>query len=173
MTERSHPSWLPPRFKKSRSRSVEREKKKSKNSRSPRSLFKSRTFSGASSHCALLVSHSVISLPNIFFRLTSLYFYECGFCLDHERKSSKDYCFLFILVSGRCLASFSAEQKIFLSFPLLSLSLSLSFDYIYVYIREEVKEVLFKTGGGRLEESLFFSFDRRRRRKFAHHRKLN
>lgn len=34
MTERSHPSWLPPRFKKSRSRSVEREKKKSKNSRS-------------------------------------------------------------------------------------------------------------------------------------------
>jgi hypothetical protein len=70
------------------------------------------------------------------------------------------------------LASFSAEQKIFLSFPLLSLSLSLSFDYIYIYIREEVKEVLFKTGGGRLEESLFFSFDRRRR-KFAHHRKLN
>ena len=172
MTERSHPSWLPPRFKKSRSRSVEREKKKSKNSRSSRSLFKSRTFSGASSHCALLVSHSVISLPNIFFRLTSLYFYECGFCLDHERKSSKD-CFLFILVSGRCLASFSAEQKIFLSFPLLSLSLSLSFDYIYIHIREEVKEVLFKTGGGRLEESLFFSFDRRRRRKFAHHRKLN
>jgi hypothetical protein len=41
-----------------------------------------------------------------------------------------------------------------------------------IYIREEVKEVLFKTGGGRLEESLFFSFDRRRR-KFAHHRKLN
>ena len=45
------------------------------------------------------------------------------------------------------------------NFPLfpssLSLSLSLSFDYIYVYIREEVKEVLFKTGGGRLEESLF------------------
>ena len=154
MTERSHPSWLPPRFKKSRSRSVEREKKKSKNSRSSRSLFKSRTFSGASSHCALLVSHSVISLPNIFFRLTSLYFYECGFCLDHRRKSSKD-CFLFILVSGRCLASFSAEQKIFLSFPLLSLSLSLSFDYIYIHIREEVKEVLFKTGGGRLEESLF------------------
>ena len=34
MTERSHPSRLPPRFKKSRSRSVEREKKKSKNSRS-------------------------------------------------------------------------------------------------------------------------------------------
>jgi len=53
------------------------------------------------------------------------------------------------------LASFSAEQKIFLSFPLLSLSLSLSFDYIYIHIREEVKEVLFKTGGGRLEESLF------------------
>tara|TARA_B110000046_G_scaffold177344_1_gene203999 strand:- start:1012 stop:1227 length:216 start_codon:yes stop_codon:yes gene_type:complete len=71
------------------------------------------------------------------------------------------------------LASFSAEQKIFLSFPLLSLSLSLSFDYRYIHIREEVKEVLFKTGGGRLEESLFFSFDRRRRRKFAHHRKLN
>ena len=136
MTERSHPSRLPPRFKKSRSRSVEREKKKSKNSRSPRSLFKSRTFSGASSHCALLVSHSVISLPNIFFRLTSLYFYECGFCLDHERKSSKD-CFLFILVSGRCLASFSAEQKIFLSFPLLSLSLSLSLSIIYTYIYEK------------------------------------
>ena len=60
------------------------------------------------------------------------------------------------------------------NFPLFpsSLSLSLSFDYIYIYIREEVKEVLFKTGGGRLEESLFFSFDRRRR-KFAHHRKLN
>jgi len=172
MTERSHPSQLPPRFKKSRSRSVEREKKKSKNSRSSRSLFKSRTFSGASSHCALLVSHSVISLPNIFFRLTSLYFYECGFCLDH-RESRRKIDFLFILVSGRCLASFSAEQKIFLSFPLLSLSLSLSFDYIYIHIREEVKEVLFKTGGGRLEESLFFSFDRRRRRKFAHHRKLN
>ena len=102
--------------------------------------------------------------------LLSLFLFLVRF-LSRPRKSSKDW-FLFILVSGRCLASFSAEQKIFLSFPLLSLSLSLSFDYIYIYIREEVKEVLFKTGGGRLEESLFFSFDRRRR-KFAHHRKLN
>jgi hypothetical protein len=64
------------------------------------------------------------------------------------------------------------QSKKFSSLSLFSLSLSLSFDYIYIYIREEVKEVLFKTGGGRLEESLFFSFDRRRR-KFAHHRKLN
>ena len=54
------------------------------------------------------------------------------------------------------LFGFSAEQKIFLSFPLLSLSLS--FDYIYTYIREEVKEVLFKTGGGRLKESFLFFF---------------
>ena len=107
------------------------------------------------------------------FLLSHLFiFLRVRFLSRPPRKSSKD-CFLFILVSGRCLASFSAEQKIFLSFPLLSLSLSLSFDYIYIHIREEVKEVLFKTGGGRLEESLFFSFDRRRRRKFAHHRKLN
>ena len=46
------------------------------------------------------------------------------------------------------------------NFPLFpsSLSLSLSFDYIYIYIREEVKEVLFKTGGGRLKESFLFFF---------------
>ena len=154
MTERSHPSQLPPRFKKSRSRSVEREKKKSKNSRSSRSLFKSRTFSGASSHCALLVSHSVISLPNIFFRLTSLYFYECGFCLDHERKSSKDFAF-YSFWSRAAVWLHSLQSKKFSSLSLFSLSLSLSFDYIYIHIREEVKEVLFKTGGGRLEESLF------------------
>ena len=152
MTERSHPSRLPPRFKKSRSRSVEREKKKSKNSRSSRSLFKSRTFSGASSHCALLVSHSVISLPNIFFCL-SLYFYECGFCLDHESRRKID----FYSFWSRAAVWLLCRAKNFPLFP-SSLSLSLSFDYIYTYIREEVKEVLFKTGGGRLKESFLFFF---------------
>ena len=138
MTERSHPSRLPPRFKKSRSRSVEREKKKSKNSRSPRSLFKSRTFSGASSHCALLVSHSVNSLPNIFFRLTSLYFYECGFCLDHERKSSKDFAF-YSFWSRAAVWLHSLRSKKFSSLSLfsLSLSLSLSLSIIYTYIYEK------------------------------------
>ena len=136
MTERSHPSWLPPRFKKSRSRSVEREKKKSKNSRSSRSLFKSRTFSGASSHCALLVSHSVISLPNIFFRLTSLYFYECGFCLDHERKSSKDFAF-YSFWSRAAVWLHSLQSKKFSSLSLFSLSLSLSLSIIYTYIYEK------------------------------------
>jgi len=155
MTERSHPSQLPPRFKKSRSRSVEREKKKSKNSRSSRSLFKSRTFSGASSHCALLVSHSVISLPNIFFRLTSLYFYECGFCLDQTESRRKILLFIHFGL-GPLFGFILCGAKNFPLFPSsLSLSLSLSFDYIYIHIREEVKEVLFKTGGGRLEESLF------------------
>ena len=132
MTERSHPSWLPPRFKKSRSRSVEREKKKSKNSRSSRSLFKSRTFSGASSHCALLVSHSVISLPNIFFRLTSLYFYECGFCLDHERKSSKDFAF-YSFWSRAAVWLHSLQSKKFSSLSLFSLSLSLSLFRLYIH----------------------------------------
>ena len=136
MTERSHPSRLPPRFKKSRSRSVEREKKKSKNSRSSRSLFKSRTFSGASSHCALLVSHSVISLPNIFFRLTSLYFYECGFCLDHERKSSKDFAF-YSFWSRAAVWLHSLQSKKFSSLSLFSLSLSLSLSIIYTYIYEK------------------------------------
>ena len=136
MTERSHPSRLPPRFKKSRSRSVEREKKKSKNSRSPRSLFKSRTFSGASSHCALLVSHSVNSLPNIFFRLTSLYFYECGFCLDHERKSSKDFAF-YSFWSRAAVWLHSLRSKKFSSLSLFSLSLSLSLLIISTYIYEK------------------------------------
>ena len=154
MTERSHPSRLPPRFKKSRSRIVEREKKKSKNSRSSRSLFKSRTFSGASSHCALLVSHSVISLPNIFFCL-SLYFYECGFCLDHESRRKIDF---YSFWSRAAVWLHSLQSKKFSSLSLFSLSLSLSFDYIYTYIREEVKEVLFKTGGGRLKESFLFFF---------------
>ena len=154
MTERSHPSRLPPRFKKSRSRIVEREKKKSKNSRSSRSLFKSRTFSGASSHCALLVSHSVISLPNIFFCL-SLYFYECGFCLDHESRRKIDF---YSFWSRAAVWLHSLQSKKFSSLSLFSLSLSLSFDYIYIYIREEVKEVLFKTGGGRLKESFLFFF---------------
>ena len=131
MTERSHPSRLPPRFKKSRSRIVEREKKKSKNSRSSRSLFKSRTFSGASSHCALLVSHSVISLPNIFFCL-SLYFYECGFCLDHESRRKID----FYSFWSRAAVWLLCRAKNFPLFP-SSLSLSLSLSIIYTYIYEK------------------------------------
>ena len=131
MTERSHPSRLPPRFKKSRSRIVEREKKKSKNSRSSRSLFKSRTFSGASSHCALLVSHSVISLPNIFFCL-SLYFYECGFCLDHESRRKID----FYSFWSRAAVWLLCRAKNFPLFP-SSLSLSLSLSIIYTHIYEK------------------------------------
>ena len=141
MTERSHPSQLPPRFKKSRSRIVEREKKKSKNSRSSRSLFKSRTFSGASSHCALLVSHSVISLPNIFFFcLTSLYFHECGFCL--ERRKEIDFFSLFssLFFRGRCLASFCLQSR---KFPSLSLSLSHSLT-LFRLVNTQIHEKKFK-----------------------------
>ena len=172
MTERSHPSRLPPRFKKSRSRSVEREKKKSKNSRSFARSSKVVPFPVLlrTARCSSAIPSSVFPT---FSSVSPLYIFTSAVFVSTRRKVVERFCFLFILVSGRCLASFSAEQKIFLSFPLLSLSLSLSFDYIYIHIREEVKEVLFKTGGGRLEESLFFSFDRRRRRKFAHHRKLN
>ena len=66
--------------------------------------------------------------------LLSLFIFLRVRFLSRARKSSKDW-FLFILVSGRCLASFSAEQKIFLSFPLLSLSLSLFRLYIHIYTR--------------------------------------
>jgi len=87
--------------------------------------------------------------------LLSLFIFLRVRFLSRPRKSSKDW-FLFILVSGRCLASL--QSKKFSSLSLFSLSLSLSFDYIYTYIREEVKEVLFKTGGGRLKESFLFFF---------------
>ena len=171
MTERSHPSQLPPRFKKSRSRSVEREKKKSKNSRSFARSSKVVPFPVLlrTARCSSAIPSSVF--PTFSSRLTSLYFYECGFCLDHQESRRKIAFYSFW--SRAAVWLHSLQSKKFSSLSLFSLSLSLSFDYIYVYIREEVKEVLFKTGGGRLEESLFFSFDRRRRRKFAHHRKLN
>jgi len=89
-----------------------------------------------------------------------------------------DFSSFFHPFSGRCVwLLHSLQSKISLS---LSLPLSLSIIYTHTNTREEEEEedkILFKTGGGRLEESLFFSFfgrrRRRRRRKFAHHRKLN
>ena len=102
-----------------------------------RSLFKSRTFSGASSHCALLVSHSVISLPNIFFRLTSLYFYECGFCLDHHESRRKIAFYSFWSRAAVWLHSLQSKKFSSLSLFSLSLSLSLSLSIIYTYIYEK------------------------------------
>ena len=166
MTERSHPSRLPPRFKKSRSCSVEREKKKSKNSRSSRSskvvpfpvLLRT-------ARCSSAIPSSVFPT----FSSVSLYIFTSAVFVSTTKVVERLIFIHFGL--GPLFGFILCRAKNFPLFP-SSLSLSLSFDYIYIYIREEVKEVLFKTGGGRLEESLFFSFDRRRR-KFAHHRKLN
>ena len=129
MTERSHPSRLPPRFKKSRSCSVEREKKKSKNFRSSRSskvvpfpvLLRT-------ARCSSAIPSSVFPT----FSSVSLYIFTSAVFVSTTKVVER---LIFIHFGLGPLFGFSAEQKIFLSFPLLSLSLSLFRLYIHIYTR--------------------------------------
>ena len=154
MTERSHPSWLPPRFKKSRSRSVEREKKKSKNSRSFARSSKVVPFPVLlrTARCSSAIPSSVFPT---FSSVSPLYIFTSAVFVSTTEKVVERLLFIHFGL-GPLFGFILCRAKNFPLFPSsLSLSLSLSFDYIYIHIREEVKEVLFKTGGGRLEESLF------------------
>ena len=155
MTERSHPSWLPPRFKKSRSRSVEREKKKSKNSRSFARSSKVVPFPVLlrTARCSSAIPSSVFPT---FSSVSPLYIFTSAVFVSTTTKVVERLLFIHFGL-GPLFGFILCRAKNFpLSLSSLSLSLSLSFDYIYIHIREEVKEVLFKTGGGHLEESLFF-----------------
>ena len=129
MTERSHPSRLPPRFKKSRSRIVEREKKKSKNSRSSRSskvvpfpvLLRT-------ARCSSAIPSSVF--PTFSSSVSPLYIFTSAVFVSNEGKRLIFFHFFHPCFFGAAVWLHSVcRAENFPLFPSPSLTLSLSFDW--------------------------------------------
>jgi hypothetical protein len=129
MTERSHPSQLPPRFKKSRSRIVEREKKKSKNSRSSRSskvvpfpvLLRT-------ARCSSAIPSSVF--PTFSSSVSPLYIFTSAVFVSNEGKRLIFFHFFHPCFFGAAVWLHSVcRAENFPLFPSPSLTLSLSFDW--------------------------------------------
>ena len=135
MTERSHPSWLPPRFKKSRSRSVEREKKKSKNSRSFARSSKVVPFPVLlrTARCSSAIPSSVFPT---FSSVSPLYIFTSAVFVSTTNESRRKIAF-YSFWSGAAVWLHSLRSKKFSSLSLFSLSLSLSLLIIYTYIYEK------------------------------------
>ena len=137
MTERSHPSWLPPRFKKSRSRSVEREKKKSKNSRSFARSSKVVPFPVLlrTARCSSAIPSSVFPT---FSSVSPLYIFTSAVFVSTTNESRrKIIAFYSFWWSRAAVWLHSLRSKKFSSLSLFSLSLSLSRSIIYTYIYEK------------------------------------
>lgn len=129
MTERSHPSRLPPRFKKSRSCSVEREKKKSKNFRSSRSskvvpfpvLLRT-------ARCSSAIPSSVF--PTFSSSVSPLYIFTSAVFVSNEGKRLIFFHFFHPCFFGAVVWLHSVcRAENFPLFPSPSLTLSLSFDW--------------------------------------------
>ena len=135
MTERSHPSRLPPRFKKSRSRSVEREKKKSKNSRSFARSSKVVPFPVLlrTARCSSAIPSSVFPT---FSSVSPLYIFTSAVFVSTTNESRRKIAF-YSFWSRAAVWLHSLRSKKFSSLSLFSLSLSLSLLIIYTYIYEK------------------------------------
>jgi hypothetical protein len=134
MTERSHPSRLPPRFKKSRSRSVEREKKKSKNSRSFARSSKVVPFPVLlrTARCSSAIPSSVFPT---FSSVSPLSIFTSAVFVSTRRKVVERLLFIHFGL-GPLFGFILCRAKNFPLFP-SSLSLSLSLSIIYTYIYEK------------------------------------
>ena len=132
MTERSHPSRLPPRFKKSRSRSVEREKKKSKNSRSFARSSKVVPFPVLlrTARCSSAIPSSVFPT---FSSVSPLYIFTSAVFVSTTNESRRKIAF-YSFWSGAAVWLHSLRSKKFSSLSLFSLSLSLSLFRLYIRI---------------------------------------
>ena len=134
MTERSHPSWLPPRFKKSRSRSVEREKKKSKNSRSFARSSKVVPFPVLlrTARCSSAIRHQS---SQHFSSVSPLYIFTSAVFVSTTTKVVERLLFIHFGL-GPLFGFILCRAKNFPLFPSsLSLSLSLFRLYIHIYTR--------------------------------------
>jgi len=131
MTERSHPSWLPPRFKKSRSRSVEREKKKSKNSRSFARSSKVVPFPVLlrTARCSSAIPSSVFPT---FSSVSPLYIFTSAVFVSTTEKVVERLIF-YSFWSRAAVWLHSLRSKKFSSLSLFSLSLSLSLFRLYIH----------------------------------------
>jgi len=131
MTERSHPSRLPPRFKKSRSRSVEREKKKSKNSRSFARSSKVVPFPVLlrTARCSSAIPSSVFPT---FSSVSPLYIFTSAVFVSTTNESRRKIAF-YSFWSGAAVWLHSLRSKKFSSLSLFSLSLSLSLFRLYIH----------------------------------------
>ena len=130
MTERSHPSRLPPRFKKSRSRSVEREKKKSKNSRSFARSSKVVPFPVLlrTARCSSAIPSSVF--PTFSSSVSPLYIFTSAVFVSNEGKRLIFFHFFHPCFFGAVVWLHSVcRAENFPLFPSPSLTLSLSFDW--------------------------------------------
>ena len=135
MTERSHPSWLPPRFKKSRSRSVEREKKKSKNSRSFARSSKVVPFPVLlrTARCSSAIPSSVFPT---FSSVSPLYIFTSAVFVSTTNESRRKILLFIHFGLGPLFGFILCRAKNFPLFPSsLSLSLSLFRLYIHTYTR--------------------------------------
>ena len=131
MTERSHPSQLPPRFKKSRSRSVEREKKKSKNSRSFARSSKVVPFPVLlrTARCSSAIPSSVFPT---FSSVSPLYIFTSAVFVSTTEKVVERLIF-YSFWSRAAVWLHSLRSKKFSSLSLFSLSLSLSLFRLYIH----------------------------------------
>lgn len=130
MTERSHPSQLPPRFKKSRSRIVEREKKKSKNSRSFARSSKVVPFPVLlrTARCSSAIPSSVF--PTFSSSVSPLYIFTSAVFVSNEGKRLIFFHFFHPCFFGAAVWLHSVcRAENFPLFPSPSLTLSLSFDW--------------------------------------------
>ena len=135
MTERSHPSRLPPRFKKSRSRSVEREKKKSKNSRSFARSSKVVPFPVLlrTARCSSAIPSSVFPT---FSSVSPLYIFTSAVFVSTTNESRRKILLFIHFGLGPLFGFILCGAKNFPLFPSsLSLSLSLFRLYIHTYTR--------------------------------------
>ena len=135
MTERSHPSQLPPRFKKSRSRSVEREKKKSKNSRSFARSSKVVPFPVLlrTARCSSAIPSSVFPT---FSSVSPLYIFTSAVFVSTTNESRRKILLFIHFGLGPLFGFILCRAKNFPLFPSsLSLSLSLFRLYIHTYTR--------------------------------------
>ena len=133
MTERSHPSQLPPRFKKSRSRSVEREKKKSKNSRSFARSSKVVPFPVLlrTARCSSAIPSSVFPT---FSSVSPLYIFTSAVFVSTRRKVVERLLLFIHFGLGPLFGFILCRAKNFPLFPSsLSLSLSLSLFRLYIH----------------------------------------